>query len=556
MAKPKENKRVFSVSPSVDGCKKKSEESPSSGKESKLSGRKKPGKDGRSEAQRDVDRILYSAAWRRLGGVTQVWTPFGDRPLLHNRLTHSLKVSQIAKGVAEKLLMDKGNRDTLASLGGLDVDVCVAAAMAHDIGHPPFGHIGEKILDDAAREILKLEDGFEGNAQSLRIVSTRRLRKADYQGMDLSVATLAAITKYPWSRAPKRPEGEHEQSLRSDPSYRKHWYKFNFYQSNSHILKDIRSWSPVGDEIQTLEASVMDLADDISYSVHDIEDFIYSGILSPNAVLFEMEKYLELLGLDTTPNTTKEEVKKTLEGVDYPGGIDDRAARDEDVSSLNGIERKTEEVIFRDSGLGKLAKKLSLDYHGWFDPTCFVFGVVSLSRFFEGLTYSYLGERRVPMEADVHSMASNLVERFLKELEVSRIPFWIGGPHVMVGKQAWHEIQILKFITKTYVVDHPDTALLQRGQSHIILELVDLLLKWVKNDFERLPYQLQVWIRESQMVSANGELIGYGRGQFSCGPEKNRAIIDYICTLTDEECMVLYRKLTGQLVHHPFTVAF
>jgi dGTPase len=122
----------------------------------------------RSPAQVDRDRVHYSTAFARLAEVTQVVS--ADRGyVFHNRLTHSLKVAQIARRLAEKLLRDQS---ALAErLGGLCPDAAEAAALAHDIGHPPFGHLAEKALNDLCRD-HDLIDGYEGNAQSFRIVTT------------------------------------------------------------------------------------------------------------------------------------------------------------------------------------------------------------------------------------------------------------------------------------------------------------------------------------------------------------------------------------------------
>ena len=183
------------------------------GRNERLSGRKskKPG-DSRLESQRDVDRITYSREWRRLGAVTQVVTPsIEENPLLHTRLTHSEKVAQVARSIAAHLF-EVEDHSLIARLGGIDLHVCEAAALAHDLGHPPFGHVGELTLDRIARKDLKLMDGFEGNAQSIRIVTIGSLRSLSYEGLDLTKATLAAIAKYPWIRARTLADEQQEKS--------------------------------------------------------------------------------------------------------------------------------------------------------------------------------------------------------------------------------------------------------------------------------------------------------------------------------------------------------
>src|SRR3954452_14444423 len=145
-----------------------------------------PGDLAASPYRVDRDRIVSSPLFARLAGVTQVISPGGAGLLVHNRLTHSLKVGQVARAIAERLtapLVDK--------LGGCDPDVVEAAALAHDLGHQPFGHLGERVLDRLARQRLALADGFEGNAQSYRIVTSTEIRGVTTIGLNLTAATRA-----------------------------------------------------------------------------------------------------------------------------------------------------------------------------------------------------------------------------------------------------------------------------------------------------------------------------------------------------------------------------
>jgi len=151
------------------------------------------GGDLRTRAQRDRDRILYSSALRRLAEVTQVVSP-GSGYVFHNRLTHTLQVAQVGRRLAERLL--KLHPKEVAASEGVDPDVVEAACLAHDLGHPPFGHIAEEVLNEVAEKA----GGFEGNAQSFRIVTKLAFRSPKYVGLDLSRATLSAILKYPCFR--------------------------------------------------------------------------------------------------------------------------------------------------------------------------------------------------------------------------------------------------------------------------------------------------------------------------------------------------------------------
>jgi dGTPase len=225
---------------------------------------------GRTQFERDRARVLHSAGFRRLAAKTQVHTA-GSDDFLRTRLTHSLEVAQISREMGARL--------------GCDPDVVDVAGLAHDIGHPPFGHNGEAALHLAAEAC----GGFEGNAQTLRVL-TRLEAKVDGAGLNLTRASLDASCKYPWPR---------RDGVR----------KFGVYDDDRPVFDWIRATAPEG-ERQCLEAQVMDWADDVAYSVHDVEDGIHGGYLSLKPLLLDADERAELCA--DVANTYSSETPEAL----------------------------------------------------------------------------------------------------------------------------------------------------------------------------------------------------------------------------------------------------
>jgi dGTPase len=265
---------------------------------------------GRTAFQRDRARVLHSSALRRLAGKTQVVTP-GTRSQVwdaspRTRLTHSLECAQVGRELGAAL--------------GCDPDLVEAACLSHDLGHPPFGHNGEQALNEFAEDC----GGFEGNAQSLRLLTRiepkRFVRNHEDDlvsvGLNLTRAALDAATKYPW------PRGAHP----ADPASP----KFGVYEDDRPVFDWVRKGAP-GTRI-TFEAQVMDWADDVAYSVHDVEDGLHAGHIDPNCLHAEPERqeiFKVAIGryvpADTDPAELAEALDRLLDQEWWPHGYDGSA---------------------------------------------------------------------------------------------------------------------------------------------------------------------------------------------------------------------------------------
>ncbi|QJD82626.1 deoxyguanosinetriphosphate triphosphohydrolase family protein [Cohnella herbarum] len=223
----------------------------------------------RDEYEKDYARLIQSPAFRRLQGKSQVFGA-GSGDYYRTRLTHSLEVSQIAREVARRLVkqfeyLSKKEHPGLM----IDPDVVECASLAHDLGHPPFGHKGEEVLN----RLLQVEHGlkYEGNAQNFRILMFLEKRAGSGSGLDLTASVLLAINKYPQCiDEPGRLKGV----------YRKEW------EGIEHLRQ---VWGMPGN-MATLEAQLMDLCDDIAYSTHDLEDGIRAGKIQMDRVFFEDDR--------------------------------------------------------------------------------------------------------------------------------------------------------------------------------------------------------------------------------------------------------------------------
>jgi dGTPase len=348
--------------------------------------------------QRDRDRILYSDALQRLANVTQVASP-GEGIVFHNRLTHTHEVAQIARRLAEKLHVEQ---PALSERCGLNPNVVEAAALAHDLGHPPFGHIAEEELDRLARA-HGAPEGFEGNAQSFRIVVRIEPHRIGYRGLDLTRATLNAILKYPWVRD-TRAKGADPVKSRKFGAYVSEQEEFNFARADHD-----------GDQ-QSIEAAIMDQADAIAYSVHDLDDFCRAGMIPVESLVFGGDEW-----------TWFAERWKRLR------------------PRIAAAEIEASRMVFLN-----VLSRFSLGSH-------------------------YTGEYYE--RAQLRTATSGLIDHFVRNVQLLETD---TGAALTIDPEYQRWLQFLQALVWVYVINNPRLATQQRGQRQIIRTLFNTYLGAIK----------------------------------------------------------------------------
>lgn len=445
--------------------------------------------DVRTPFGHDRDRILYSTAFRRLAGKTQV-VAVEEHGLYHTRLTHSLKVAQLGRRLAERLqaLYLERTKQMLSPGTPMpaDPDLAEACSLAHDIGHPPFGHVGEEGLkseyDLLLAKQLGLADlpkddpkyvadvmargGFEGNAQSLRVLcylSARRpIEKGARYGLDLTRATLDGATKYPRLRV-------HGSNVEN---------KYGAIEADSGVLDWIRRDAGRGPGAPAaFEADLMDWCDDVTYAVHDVMDF-YRGGSIPLERLFAIVGGPKARALSPEAQRFLQEVRNREEAAGETFDRDESEAAWLELAQLNDL------------------------YDPW-EPT-------------------------LEVKATVQAVTSDMITFFVDGVTYDGdAPCEHRGMFVIDGDKARLEIKrracdLLKMLLWVYVIDRPALATVQRGQETIIREL----LRIFASDERLLPKDRREDIQRGEV-----DLL--------------RAACDHVSSLTESDAVALHHRLTG-----------
>jgi dGTPase len=365
----------------------------------------------RGPQQRDRDRILYSSAFQRLSQVTQVTAPEGGYSF-HNRLGHSLKVAQVGRRHIERLQqrVDHGEVTGAAAdlVSGTSADAVEAACLAHDLGHPPFGHIAESKLHELAEG--SLPDGYEGNAQSFRIV-TRLAVRNENQGLDLTRETLDYLLKYPWRHWPKdpMPGGKREK-------------KWGYYKDDKKAFEFAREFWPAETKEErpekSLGAEIMDWADDLTYAVHDVDDFFRAGLVPLERLRAPDDAEIKTFRARLT------ELKEEDPDQFPPYEVDELVEKVREILSLYGPGERYSNTASSRAGLREFGSKLITQY---------------------------LNAFTVENGAD-------------------------GKARLRITKEAERDVTALKMLVVVYVIRRPNLAVVQSGQQKMIKELYETYL--------------------------------------------------------------------------------
>jgi dGTPase len=323
--------------------------------------------------------------------------------VVHNRLTHTLKVAQLARRLSEALAIRQPDP---AQFYELDPEVTEAAALAHDLGHPPFGHIAETVLcallDRLGQDEAPFREGFEGNAQSFRIVTALEEHPGTVTGLDLTRGTLDAVLKYPWER---RSGGARQE-------------KWGAYESEAAQLAWARALHPAGDARKSLEAELMDWADDVAYSVHDVEDFFQAG----------------LIPLDRLASPDGKERTRFLQG------------------ALARLYARRPELRSHEQELT-----------GAFED---LMAAVPFDEPFDDSRQA---------RARLHDFSSGLITRYLAAVALNEST--TEGRTISILPGAETEVLMLKQLTWQYVIVNPALAIEQRGKQRVITELFNTYME-------------------------------------------------------------------------------
>ena len=436
--------------------------------------------DYRTPLRKDFGRIVHSPCFRRLQGKTQLY-PGKESDFFRNRLTHSVEVAQIAKSIAIRINSKFIDEESLK----IEPDLSELAGLAHDLGHPPFGHTGEKALDIRMHEF----GGFEGNAQTLRLLSKiekkdkPRLRNHidDRTGLNLTFRTLASILKYdntiPFSVTEREEFAGEDQKIKVVKGY---------YNCESELVKQIKQnvlgTSDFDGRFKTIECQIMDIADDIAYATYDLEDALKAGFFNPLDGIFSddviLEKVAKYVNRSLHLSIKSDKVIEVLFNL---------------FKNFFALKPKT------DRGLGEIYK--------------FIVAIQAA--------------RSVASDGYKRSkFTSNLIGKFIRGIEFELNEKFPPLSKVKLNEDVLLQVEVLKNLTFVFQIISPRVKLTEFRGKEIVTYLFDTL---ANNDGkELLPHDYQELFEKLQ------------------GSDRKRVICDFIAGMTDSYAVEFYGRLTSE----------
>jgi dGTPase len=454
----------------------------------------------RSDFRRDYARILHAPSFRRLQGKTQLF-PGQESDFFRNRLTHSLEVAQIAESIVEKLNYEIRQQyaPEIAENYLIDSHLVRLACLAHDLGHPPFGHLGEEVLNKKMREA----GGFEGNAQTLHILT--KLEKRDYVednwlgvqndkdyrlGLNLTFRSLASVLKYDTPIKHKQAKGDNSRVLKPPKGY---------YACEKDLVAIIKNKVAPGytGPFKTVECAIMDVADDIAYSTYDLEDALKAGFITPLSIISTPIELWDDIVIKVNESLAKEHAAH--------GWTDElkQVQRDEAIHLMYEIFSQylaTDEV----AGQSEAEVKLRV----WKD--------------------SYLGSETVARNSAIRvKLTSHLVGMYIRAVKFELNEEFPSMSKVYLNPLERTHVEILKQFTWQYQILSLRLKIAARRGVEIVSRLFDIYKE--PGGCDLLPTELKKIY-----------------DQLSDPDDKRRVICDLIAGMTDKHAIELYGRLTSE----------
>lgn len=459
----------------------------------------------RSEWRRDYARLIHSPCFRRLQGKTQLF-PGVESDFFRNRLTHSIEVAQIAKSIAYRINHNYNRVGKKRKKGeksfGINPDIVELAGLAHDLGHPPFGHQGEEALDECMIE----NGGFEGNAQTIRLLTKIEKKfKVDNSGfidgidarvgLNLTMRSIASVLKYD-NVIPENKADRIEIAKGKDIIPVKGYYKCDQNIVNKVKSAVLNGKNISNGEFKTIECTIMDIADDIAYSTYDLEDGFKAGFISPMDLLFPSSELIEKVIVKVNSNLIKEGISRVLTQDNVADIIRESILPIDGAAIIEG---------YSEEDLGKYF----LDFAG---------SIVDLQ---------YRTAKLIASDGSIRTgFTSSIVGRFIRGAELQYNPAHPALSKVRLTHDIRIQVEILKTFTFMSQIVSPRLKIAEFRGKDIVSKIFETLSS--DKGFNLLPNDVRKIYQEAN------------------GAYKKRIICDFVSSMTDRYAIEFYGRLISE----------